>query len=279
MKLMHLRKFLALALAFCSMTAIISVVLAQGNDWVAGDLRVDSGEIYGARDYRVSLLTDAAPATAGGYTAAYLGLDLALFDGTPYSAQFTQVGLLTDEGGIRWFVYAEPGVTCLLGSPEWGTRGCLGDPNHLVAFGSWHRVELVTYGPGQWIARVYDDGGTGYDVAIIWSDGTRIYFAESATEEAYSVSPDPFLQASFYHWHPQLKIGSVFQEWPESVGGNNSTILVWPASICPDHYGASPNWTGDERAWFAGTGGQVCSWLLFPSVHVYLPAVLKNSGP
>jgi len=38
----------------------------------------------------------------------------------------------------------------------------------------------------------------------------------------------------------------------------------------------NPHFTyGNERHWFAGSGGQICSWLLFPSVHIYLPIVIK----
>jgi hypothetical protein len=74
--------------------------------------------------------------------------------------------------------------------------------------------------------------------------------------------------------------GTGFREWPTSSGGNDSYIYVTDLNgqntFCPQHYGATPNILGDERLWFAGTGGQLCSWLLFPSVHAYLPEVKGN---
>lgn len=269
-------------MAVITVTAVIA-----GGDHVAGQLRVDLSEVYNSRDYKVGLLTDEKPTAPGGYTAGWLGVDLAQGDGTPYSAQFSQVGLLTDKDGIYWFVYAEPGVTCLRGNSQWGTCsngrpcGCQGTVNDLVSLGSWHTVELVSYGQGYWIARVYTASGTPYDVAQIWSSSSRIYFAQSTTEEAYSNPPDPYLTARFFHWHPQYMVsGTGFREWPTSSGGNNSLIYVTDLngqnSFCPQHYGATPNILGDERFWFAGTDGQQCSWLLFPSVHIYLPAILKN---
>lgn len=276
-------------LVLSAVTAMVTTaVFAQGNDFVVGELRVDVSEVYSSGDYGVLLLANGQPAEGGGYTVGWLGLDLAEYTGELYSAQFSQVGLLTNESGLYWFVYAEPGVTCLRGDsvPGWGTCngrpcGCQGDANDLVALGSFHWVELVTYGQGYWIARVHTSSQVGYDVAKIWSDSPRIYRASSTSEEVYSDPQDPFLHASFYHWHPQYMVwGSGFQEWPESAGGQRSFIWVTDLNgqtdFCPDHYGADPNMWGDERAWYAGSGGQRCSWLLFPSAHAYLPAVLKN---
>ena len=37
--------------------------------------------------------------------------------------------------------------------------GCKGDAGDLVTLGPIHLVELVTYGQGNWIARVYDHFG------------------------------------------------------------------------------------------------------------------------
>lgn len=148
-------KLLVLTAALCLVFTAAGLVLAQGNDWIHGDLRVDSSEVYNARDYKVSLLTDNHPDIQGDFTVAWLGLDLA----QPGSGQFAQVGLLTDIDGVQWFAYAEPGVTCLRGDPAWGTDGCIGDPGDIVNFGSWHWVELVKYpGDNFWIARVYTHG-------------------------------------------------------------------------------------------------------------------------
>lgn len=253
-----------------------------GNDFVYGDLRVDVSEIYSAKDYRVWLNATALP--SGGfpdYTTAWLGVRLAQFNGQPYSAQFSQVGLLTKSDGIRWFVYAEPGVTCLRGSQAWGNMGCQGSVGDLVSLGTWHQVELVTYQQGFWIARVYDNNDVGYDVAKIWSTSTRIYRAGSVTEEAYGALQDPYLTTSFYHWHPQYMIPwSGFKDWLESDSSGESHIYVTDLNgqntFCPQHYGIRPNRFGDERSWYAGSGGENCLWPLFPSEHLFLPLVIIN---
>lgn len=267
-----------LVLAFCAMGVMIAS--AAGNSFIVGDLRVDLPSVYEARDYRVLLGAWDKPSTGDrrNFTTAWLGVFLAQYNGQPDSGQFSQVGIETKRDGVRWFVYAEPGVTCLRGShPD--PRHCYGDYSDLINLGEWHRVELVKYTQDNfWIARVYETNGTGHDVATISSTSNRIYLARSDTEEGYYESTDPYITASFYHWHPQyMDWGIGWQDWPQSTGGTgSSTIWVSPAAICPDHYGATPNMFGDERSWFAGTGGRVCSWLLFPSTHAYLPIVLKN---
>jgi hypothetical protein len=275
------------ALMCCIVAAVMVAVVTAGSDFVYGELRVDLSAVYGAGDYRVTLLANDNPSSGSpSYTTAWLGFNLAQYNGQPFSGQFSQVGLLTRNDGIHWFVYAEPGVTCLLGSQYWGTCngrscGCLGNVSNLVSLNTWHLVELVTYGQGYWIARVNEANGNAHDVAQIWSSSTRIYRAGATTEEAYTGNQDPYLTASFYHWHPQYMASGVgFQEWPASAGGNNSFIHVTDLNgqntFCPQHYGATPNILGDERLWFAETGGQQCSWLLFPSVHIYLPTTLKD---
>lgn len=279
------KKVFLTVLGACAMSFLmVGAAIAQGNDFVVGELRVDLSEVYDSKDYRVLLLANDKPNASGGMTVAWLGLDLAQYNGQLYSAQFSQVGLYTDNVGLYWFVYAEPGVTCLRGTTQFGTCmggrpcGCIGTSSDIVSLGTWHWVELVTYGQGYWIARVYDTNTNAYDVALIWSTSPRIYFAQSTTEEAYTVAQDPFLTASFYHWHPQyMQWGTGWQEWPRSRGNivSNSTIWVSPSSICPSHYGATPNMFGDERSWYAGTGGQTCFWLLFPPIRIYLPLILK----
>ncbi len=289
MKPAFLMKTLTPALTLCiALVATAVVAIAGGNDFMVGELRVDLSEVNSAGDYRVLLLANDKPSSGSpDYTAAWIGLDLAQYNGQPFSAQFSQVGLLARDDGIHWFVYAEPGVTCMRGEEYWGTCngrscGCLGTVGDIVSQSTWHHVELVTYGQGYWIARVYPAGSEiGWDVAQIWSTSTRIYRAQSTMEEAYTTSQDPYLIGRFYYWHPEYIVpGSGFRDWPESAGGQRSNIyatdLNGQNTFCPDHYGVDPNWVGNERAWYAGTSGQQCSWLLFPSAHAYIPAVLKN---
>jgi len=270
---------LLLAFALCVLVGT-AVAVAGGNSFVIADLRVDLPAVYNARDYRTYLYAADKPSTGdpGNFATAWLGLFLAQYNGQPFSGQFAQVGPTTDQTGVRWFVYAEPDVTCLRGTQR-DPHSCYGNYGDLVNLNEWHRYELVKYTQDNfWIARVYDINGIGYDVAKIWHTSNRIYLARSDTEEGYYESADPYITMKFYHYDPEyMQWGVGFQQWPTSTGGSgNSTISTSPASICPDHYGAKPNVLGDERYWFAGTGGQVCSWVLFPSAHAYLPAILKN---
>jgi hypothetical protein len=269
------------------MTITTSITIADGNDFVYGELRVDLPEIYNAKDYQVDLLAEAGPSnSSNGYTTAWLSIHLDNQAGT-FGQKFTQVGLLTDQNGVYWFVYSEAGVSCLQGSVFWRDNnqvpiGCRGNLYHWVSINTWHTVELVKYSTNSyWIARVYDADGHGLDMAAIFSSNTRIYRANSTTEEAYLGSTDPNMQAKFHHHEPRYKnvdTFTSFQLWPRSNGNNSriyTTAINTPLPICPNKYGATPNIDNYEYKWFAGTGGQICNWILFPAFHHYLPLTMK----
>lgn len=265
-------------------SATAAIALASGgNDFLNGELRVDQPAIYNAGDYRAQLSAGITPSSGVDYTTAWLGVDLAQYTGVTYSGLFSQVGLLTDSTGVHWFVYTEAGAYCLMGNQAWGTFGCEGNPGDLVSLGPWYRVEIINVGSGYWYFRVYDINGNFHDLAFTHvNNSTRIYRAYATEEEAYTVATDPYLPAAFYISHPQYLLTSGYwQEWPWSEGGHDNTIIAKDNynnnTFCPQQYGANPNYAGDERAWYAGTNGQVCWWLLFPSSHVYLPLILNNS--
>jgi len=233
------------------------IVSASGNDFAHTELRVDLASVYNSKDYQELINTTAKPAagTASlGYTTGWLSVDLAAFNGSTYSAQFTQVGIITDEYGPRWFVYAEPGVQCLSGSANWGTLGCIGAYNARVGLGIWTKVELVTYNQGFWILRVYDQNNSPLDVAKVWSTSTRIYRANASSEEAWGGSSDPHLTANFFHHHPKY-INSGWQEWPAFTGtspSTNNVAGVSPSSICPTYFGVQRG-ASDFRYFFLGS--------------------------
>ena len=114
-------RFLIRALLFTLVLSIVAAVavgvaIAAGNDLMVGRLRVDLSEVYSAGDYRVLLLANDKPSSGSpDFTSSWLSLDLAQYNGQPFSAEFSQVGLLARDDGIHWFVYAEPGVTCIRG--------------------------------------------------------------------------------------------------------------------------------------------------------------------
>jgi hypothetical protein len=111
-------KYLAVILA-AGILVTAAAVVSRANDWIAGELRVDLPEVYTALDYRARLMArDIAAANPGEYTTVWLAVDL---DNQPglFGADFTQVGLMTDNRGVFWFVYSEPGVTCDRGTVWW----------------------------------------------------------------------------------------------------------------------------------------------------------------
>ncbi len=229
-----------------------------GNDFIDTELRIDLSSVNQARDYRLTLWVGGTPAngSSSDYTDAWLGFFLAQYNGQLYSGKFSQVGFITDKIGVKWFVYSEAGVQCLQGNPAWGNLGCVGNYGDRATVGHWQNVEMVTYGQGFWIARVYDQYGNSLDVAKFLSNSMQIYRAEATSEEAYGESTDPYMSASFWHNHPKYMVwGSGFQDWPASSGGTNNYLWASPSSICPSHYIGVLNWGGDSRIWYAGSAG------------------------
>ncbi len=256
------------------------------NDYVIGDLRVDLPQVRNAGAYDLLLYTplDTRPSGSGDFTTAWLGLYLANGP-NPGGKQFSQVGLIVRPDGLRWFVFAEPGVTCHRGTANYGTLGCQGSVGDIVATGNYYRVELRRVSSG-WHAMIYDTYSNPYVLATINSTSGEIFRAQATTEQGYSSSPNPYTPAYYYHYHPRYYVSAPYNyaQWPQSETGitgvapkRYSEIWTWASSqvnICPTHYGANPNVAGDERFWFAGTGGIVCNHLLFPP-KVFLPLIQR----
>jgi hypothetical protein len=265
-------KVYSLALLIVILAVFVPTALAGGNDFVVGVLRVDLSEVTTGQylDYRHYVYNSAAPNNqTSDYTAGWFGIDLAQFNGQPYSAQFTQVGVITQQSEGRWFVYAEPGVVCWRGTPAWVggdgiTRGCIGNFGDLSTTpgdGTWTRVELVTYsGQSWWIGRVYNADNQAYDVAKVSSGSKRIYYAQASSEEAYIGAVDPHILMSFYHYHPEYwKPGVGFTLWPQSSGGHNNFLYTTPEGICPEWYGAQSGIQGNPHLWRTASGDEECS--------------------
>jgi len=142
---------------------------------------------------------------------------------------------------IQWFVYAAPGV--------YGYRGSNPDPNHcygdysdLISLGNWHQMRLYKGATeGYWYARVYDENGNYFTVSRINSQSDRIYLARSDTEEGYYENYESYITVRFNHWHPQYMKEGNWTDWPSSDDIGISQIWTNPSSICPAHYGATPN--------------------------------------
>jgi hypothetical protein len=282
MRLIHTKILVGIIAAIVIISQTFIIALA-GHDFIYATLRVDLPVVNSARDYQVTLYAKDIPSYGDpDYTAAWLSINLDINHQPTFPDQFSQIGLLTSSTGVRWFVYAEPGVICLRGTTYWGNLGCRGSVNDIASLNSWYKVELVTYMEGFWIARIYDTNNVSYDVAKILSPSIYIYQANSATEEAYNVTQDPYMTAAFNHSHPQYMVwGSGFQDWPASdnvgVSYMGSSDDSGNNTFCPDYYGYNPN-PFDERIWYAGssyTYKELCQGFLFPSVHIFLPTIKK----
>ncbi len=139
--------------------------------------------------------------------------------------------------------------------------GCMGSPDDLTTNGEWTRYELVTYGQGFWIARVYDQNSNGHDVAKIYSSSGTIYRMENAGEEGWDASQtggiDPYITMQYSQYHIEYKNpGQPFQLWP---GPGAGTTQGYP---CPYKYGADINLAGDSRYWYSGDGRTQCQFSL-----------------
>jgi hypothetical protein len=205
------------------------------------------------------------------YAAGWLGFWLSPCPWPPDywgQCQFSQVGYLADRDGLRWFVYAEPGVQCLAGSNYWYHNGvligCLSNVNDRVRIGTFQIFEMVRYMQDNfWVVRVYDPNGSPLDVAKIWSTSAAIFKAEMTSEEGIATGVnDPNIMLRYYHYHPQyMKWGTGFLDWPDSGGGQNNILdtISSPAhAFCPQQYGAVQRIANDPKSWFAGTGGPDC---------------------
>lgn len=277
-----------MAIALLLLAVMVSPVGA-GNDFITVDLRTDQWAVANAVAYQVLIWASAAtqPTGANDFTSAWLSVDLGNQPG-PGGAKFSQVGLMTRPGGLRWFVFAEPGVTCYRGSSTYGGKGCEGAPGDLVSVGSWYRVELRRVSGG-WHAMLYDANSFPWVLAQINDTGATIYDATVTSEQGYSTAPNPYTQMDYFYAYPlhYVPATGTYVHWPNSATGVDlsqnphrfshlyAADLNGQNTFCPTHYGATLNYLNDERIWFAGTGGQTCDALMFPP-KTYIPLVIKN---
>lgn len=259
-RLMRFHRFKLLVALAVALAAFPLSVAHASNDWVDTELRTDLSSVANAHDYITDVYAVAKPSSGafGDFTTGWLGADIGSSSG------FSQVGLMTDSGGVYWFVYSYLGVTCLRGSQAWGSLGCKGAYGDYATLGGWQQVELVTYGQGYWIARVYNSSGSPVDIARINSSAMNIVTGFQDGEEGYSESSDPDLTMNYLHWHPKYMTGSGWQDWPASPSdggpaGANNYLQTQPTGECPGYYGANIDQAGDNRYWQTTNGAPTCS--------------------
>jgi len=145
-------------------------------------------------------------------------------------------------------------------------HGCLGNVGDLgVDLHLWVRVQMVTYGSGKWVVRVYDVNGNPHDVADVYNTNQTLARAEVDTEESWfgnSPSENPWVDLGFYNLDLKYKSGGSWLSWP---AGNLAEYSASGADICPSHYRVVPNAQGNSGMWYAGIGGvgTVCSGSLY----------------
>lgn len=250
------------------------------NDWIITDLYTAING--GARDYKHNVYLDSLPEGFPNYQGTISGWFSINVNGEPSGEGdgFIQVGLIGFYNGATWFVSADPeranslDVECLYGHDQWEGRGCLGN---IGEFGTeidrWFTFELVSYGQGFWIARVYGSNGASHDAAKIYYASTLIHDASTTSEQSWPGSEfmsNPENTMQFYHWNPSYMIwGYGFQRWPPTESGqswqNFATVLtnhpnIGPLDICNAVYGTEPPPINPSypRLWYMGSGGSVC---------------------
>lgn len=260
---------------------------ASGSTFLSADLRTDLPEIQTAGDFRVKIAAMSLPSEGfPSYTAGWLGIDLDKTD-SPSGPRLTQVGIMADQMGIYWFTFSQAPIRCLQGTSAWWSDseqrylGCKGELNSHVSLGVFHTFELVNYGQGEWIARVFDSTDTGHDLAVITHPGETVYDVDVTFEEAYHQEEDPYLKSSFVFYRPQYNTWlpeTGFADWPASQAQYKNTLYVdgaSPEEICPTHYSIKAMYQASPRAWYAGNAleGGTCLSTLFR--ELYLPLTVK----
>lgn len=277
-----IQNLLLIVLILTTLFSTNSGVNAAGSTFLSADLRTDLQEIQTAGDFRVKIAATSLPSEGfPSYTAGWLGIALDKM-GTP-----TQVGIMADQMGIYWFAFSQAPIRCIQGTSAWWSdteqryMGCKGDLNSLVSLGVFHTVELVNYGQGEWIARIFDAADNGYDLAVIDHPGETIYDVDVTFEEAYLQEEDPYLESSFVFYRPQYNTWSPengFADWPASQAQYNNTLYIdgaSPEEICPTQYSIKTMYQASARAWYAGKAveGGTCLSTLFK--ELYLPLLAQ----
>jgi hypothetical protein len=285
-----LRGFIAISVAIFSILVAVTPTNAGGNNFVGGELRVDSPTVTGAKRYSLRIMSTALPTTGSlnDFTTSWLSIRV-----DNNETGFTQVGVIAFPDGLRWFVYSKKTVTnCRGGDYFWGSIGCRGSVNDLVALNQWNRFELLKNNNEDfWRARLYNSAGTTvYELARIPFDHNTIYRATATFEEGYIELIDPQLNGGFYLLRPEYHSGGVWNSWPlsaDSTSKQNRIFLgrmvngtdVAPEFICPGVYGVTPNVDiNDPWHWYAGTGGIQCGHIFPPAAYDDFHANVTYTG-
>lgn len=291
--LKNYRQRLFVGIAISLAVSLCHVMNAAADDPYFSDLldahwRVDLPSVNTAQAY----FTYLQPAnyldnTPGTFTTGWLGIYLQPYiDGVAGSAKFTQIGTMSQNGQLFWFVESEAHLDCIQGTRITNLppplTGCFGDANSFVRLQQWNAVALYHYGT-KWFANIQDYTGSSADVVAVTLlddqgqvyDTTQIYSSEVASEEAYDTITypnDPTVNMSYFFAHPQFYCQSAycpsnpgFTDWVGSGSILDFFEFTRPGdpNAPPCLYGGVFNLSGDSRFWYTGNGGTSCSFV-FP---------------
>jgi len=257
----RLSKLSRMSLGCLASLLVFSLVFAHSalayNDFLTQWFWVNAAT-SNAQDFQVVILPNNASNGSGSglsdFVTGWLGINTA----NTVGPNFVQVGTIADGSGVRWFAYtsANAGAACFPGGTSaWGGNGCIGLYNDHVAVGVWTRVELVNYGQGFWIARVWDQANHPVDVAKLYISTTSGRDIYTTSEQAYASSTSLQLNMAFLYYNPQYMLwGTGFQHWPAATANFqnyfNVNSSVAGKVICPPYgqifYQPSPPY------WFMG---------------------------
>lgn len=221
------------------------------------------------------------------FTTGWVGAFLAPYTGATNSGEFSQVGTISyaDNGpnDLEWFVYAEPGVTCLQGIDVYYSgikQGCAGSANtYIQTRGNQYNVYTMYIYGTSWFANILDYSGNAADVAqITYNSFTSAYYdpnspyfhqllfdpTQGTAEEFYDpnvYNSDPSVLFSYYLYHMRYYsvLFNAVKDWPGSANNHFNAERVPGQVPCPQNYGGIPNLNNDSRWWYAGTTTQ-CSF-------------------
>jgi hypothetical protein len=245
------RKFLGVIVLVTMLLALLASTALTANNHLAHWLWVNN-DTRNAQDFQLVILPGNASngnGTLTNYVAGWLGANVA----TGSATDFIQVGTIADGLGVRWFAFTDATAYCFRGASQWGGKGCVGAYNDHVGVNQWSRFELVNYGRGFWIARVWDQSNHPVDIAKLYITQTAVNQVYADSEQAFG-TPGLQLNMSFWYYNPQyMKWGTGFKDWPAAADLYQNWFQVVtnpPVSWCPP-YGYQVS-SSSLRFWYMG---------------------------
>lgn len=122
------------------MNSISPIVATANSDLLQSNWALDNVDTSEAPEFFSTInAPNAIDSTSNTFLTGWVGANLAPYNGTTFSAAFSQTGTYSDgniPNDLEWFVFAEPTVQCLQGITiyyEGAPRFCFGRMNSTVS--------------------------------------------------------------------------------------------------------------------------------------------------